>query len=188
MTEVANNNPATDERVERIRRAAAERFQRAAEWVSFYREVLGIEGIIDRMYPQPEERKRFEQTAEYMEIQQMLAKLREKNGHAKQPDEPTRVITVRLPQSLHEALRNEAYAYKTSMNKLCISKLLQVIAAGLVPADFERQRPASPVAVDNDPEPVADERPEWGAAPAAASFLAAAPLPSSDTLGGGRPF
>ena len=36
---------------------------------------------------------------------------------------PIRVITVRLPVSLHTALRDEAYAAKTSLNQLCIGKL-----------------------------------------------------------------
>lgn len=48
-------------------------------------------------------------------------------------EEPTRVITVRLPRSLHEALRAEAHIHQTSMNKLCISKLLQLIDDALVP-------------------------------------------------------
>ena len=49
--------------------------------------------------------------------------------------EPTRVITVRLPKSLHEALRVEAHEHRTSMNKLCISKLLQFIDGQQVPAE-----------------------------------------------------
>ena len=48
-------------------------------------------------------------------------------------DEPTQVITVRLPKSLHEALRVEADEHHTSMNKLCISKLLQFIDHERVP-------------------------------------------------------
>ena len=47
--------------------------------------------------------------------------------------EPTRVITVRMPKSLHESLRVEAHERHTSMNKLCISKLLQMIDTQLVP-------------------------------------------------------
>jgi predicted HicB family RNase H-like nuclease len=46
------------------------------------------------------------------------------------------VITVRLPKSLHESLRAEAHDRRTSMNKLCISKLLQVIDDELVPAEM----------------------------------------------------
>ncbi len=47
--------------------------------------------------------------------------------------ERTKVITVRLPVSLHEALGEEAHEHRTSVNKLCISKLLQFIDHDFVP-------------------------------------------------------
>jgi predicted HicB family RNase H-like nuclease len=72
--------------------------------------------------------ERFEKSPEYIDIQQMLTKLREKSAEDEDDREPTRVITVRMPKSLHESLRHEAHNRRTSMNKLCISKLLQVIA------------------------------------------------------------
>jgi hypothetical protein len=66
----------------------------------------------------------------------MLAKLRENDADLPGgPREPTRVITVRLPKSLHESLRAEAHDRRTSMNKLCISKLLQVVDEELVPTE-----------------------------------------------------
>ena len=55
--------------------------------------------------------------------------------------EETRVITVRIPQSLHDALKIEAYEHRTSINKLCISKLLQFIDADHVPSAFEGKNP-----------------------------------------------
>ena len=60
-------------------------------------------------------------------------KLREKRPSADAESEPTRVITVRLPKSMHESLRTEAHDLRTSMNKLCISKLLQVIGEEMIP-------------------------------------------------------
>jgi len=137
MMEVAQQRTQED-RIQRAREMANDKFRHEPDWVTFYREVLGVDGVIDQLFPGLEQRKKFQETSEYAEIQQMLAKLREKNRGQKQPDEPTRVITVRLPKSLHEALRHEAHDHKTSMNKLCISKLLQVIADELVPSDFER--------------------------------------------------
>ncbi len=96
-----------------------------------------MEGIVKQAYPSVEEMASFERTSEYTEIQQMLAKLRERSSATPVPDdlEPTRVITVRLPKSLHEALRQEAHERRTSMNKLCISKLLQVVDEQLIPTD-----------------------------------------------------
>jgi predicted HicB family RNase H-like nuclease len=118
-------------------RAADEIFQQRPSWVTFFREVLGVDGIVRQMYPTPEALAEFEQTPEYQKIQQMLAKLRESDADLPGgPREPTRVITVRLPKSLHESLKNEAHQRHTSMNKLCISKLLQVIDDELVPAEM----------------------------------------------------
>ena len=145
MMEVAQQ-PTQEDRIQRVHQMANDKFRHEPDWVTFYREVLGVDGIIDQLFPGIEQRTKFQKTNEYAEIQQMLAKLREKNRGQKQPDEATRVITVRLPQSLHEALRHEAHNHKTSMNKLCISKLLQVIADELVPSDFERH--------DDDEEPL----------------------------------
>lgn len=111
---------------------AAELFKQEPDWVTFFREVLGVDGIVRRLFDSPEERLAFEQTEEYTEIQLMVAKLRERGTVQINGKEPTRVITVRLPKSLHEALRVEAHNRNTSMNQLCISKLLQVIADDLV--------------------------------------------------------
>jgi predicted HicB family RNase H-like nuclease len=120
-----------------VYRIAHELFSQTPDWVTFFREVLGLEGIVKQAYPSVEEQAEFERTREYQEIQQMLAKLRERSAATPIPDdlEPTRVITVRLPKSLHEALRAEAHERRTSMNKLCISKLLQVVDEQLIPTD-----------------------------------------------------
>jgi predicted HicB family RNase H-like nuclease len=116
-------------------RIASERFSNAADWVSFFREILGVDGVVRRTFPNPDELDAFERRDEYIQIQQMLAKLRERKEAQSEEGEPTRVITVRLPKSLHESLRHEAHSRQTSMNKLCISKLLQMIDNDLVPSD-----------------------------------------------------
>lgn len=118
-----------------VYRQAQELFEKAPDWVTFYREVLGVGGAIRNQFASPEELGRFEQSQEYNEIQQMVARLRARGDDLPSPKEPTRVITVRLPQSLHESLRTEAHEKRTSMNKLCISKLLQIVDQELVPAD-----------------------------------------------------
>lgn len=119
-----------------IRQTAQRLFNQKADWITFYREILGVNGVVRQAYRTPEQMENFETSAEYEELQVMLAKLREATGN-KPPAtfEPTRVITVRLPKSLHESLRTEAHEKRTSMNKLCISKLLQVIDRELVPTE-----------------------------------------------------
>ena len=109
-------------------------FQKKVDWVLFFREVLGIEGVVRRSFPTPPELNAFEKTDEYLQIQRMLAQLRGM-GITEISKEPTKVITVRMPQSLHEKLRLEAHDKRTSMNKLCISKLLQMVDQQLVPSE-----------------------------------------------------
>jgi predicted HicB family RNase H-like nuclease len=123
--------PHEDRRVT-AQRIANEMFHQQPDWITFFREVLGVDGLLRKLFTTPEELANFEKTEEYNEIQLMLAKLRERSGSAADGREPTRVITVRLPKSLHESLRAEAHDRKTSMNQLCISKLLQVIDAELI--------------------------------------------------------
>ncbi|MEX2175124.1 MAG: toxin-antitoxin system HicB family antitoxin [Pirellulaceae bacterium] len=115
-----------EDRKEAAQRIAAEMFQQQPDWITFFREVLGVDGLVRRLFASPEDLAAFERTPQYAEIQQMLARLRDRVA---MPDgkEPTRVITVRLPKSLHESLRAEAHDRKTSMNQLCISKLLAVM-------------------------------------------------------------
>ena len=127
--EMAVENPVTphENRQQTAQRIASELFQKTPDWVTFFREVLGVEGLVRKLFPTAEEYSAFEQSAEYAEIKSMVARLREKSGDAATGKEPTRVITVRLPKSLHESLRVEAHGRNTSMNHLCISKLLQVI-------------------------------------------------------------
>ena len=126
-----------EDRKHTAQRIANEMFHQQPDWITFFREVLGVDGLLRRLFTTPEDLAAFEQTDEYNEIQLMLARLRERTAAAADGKEPTRVITVRLPKSLHESLRAEAHDRKTSMNQLCISKLLQVIDAEMVAAEAE---------------------------------------------------
>lgn len=108
-------------------RYATIKFQAAKEWVTFFREVLGVGGVVRRTFAKSEELVQFEQTPEYAQIQQMFSQLRGKSVETTPDIEPTRVITVRLPKSVHESLKQEAGDLGTSMNKLCIAKLLRFI-------------------------------------------------------------
>lgn len=113
-------------RCQKVLQVAKQLYQGKPDWVTFFRETLGVNGAARSVFANQEEYVKFEQSEEFAEIQKMVAGLRtRKAGSGK--NEPTRVITVRLPESLHEALKAEASDHNTSMNKLCISKLLQVL-------------------------------------------------------------
>ena len=123
--------PVHEDRRQTAQRIAGEMFQKTPDWVTFFREVLGVGGLVRRLFNTPEELAAFEKTAEYAEIKNMVARLRERAGApAESTKETTRVITVRLPASLHESLKYEANERNTSINQLCISKLLQVLDDG----------------------------------------------------------
>ncbi|MGB6042199.1 MAG: toxin-antitoxin system HicB family antitoxin [Pirellulales bacterium] len=124
------------EKCREVQRQANRLFEQEPDWVTFFRNVLGVNGLIRRCFSDPQALADFEKTDEYIDIQQMLAKLRERGRTQVSDQEPTRVITVRMPKSLHESLRVEAHERHTSMNKLCISKLLQMIDEGLVPNEI----------------------------------------------------
>jgi len=107
--------------------------RQVSDWETFFRSMMGSGGVIEQLFPLREERSAFKRMPEYYEIQRIMARLREQLNKRSKPDrEVTRVITVRLPESLHSALMLEANDMNTSMNKLCISKLLQVIDDELV--------------------------------------------------------
>ena len=132
----------TTEKYQEVLQFAESRYRQNPDWVTFFREVLGVDGVARKTFPTYDELSTFEQSEEYDKIQKLLVKLREKRPSADTESEPTRVITVRLPKSMHESLRTEAHDLRTSMNKLCISKLLQVIDEEMIPN--ERGASATP--------------------------------------------
>jgi hypothetical protein len=140
------------EKYQSILQAARQLYESEPDWVTFFREVLGVDGIVRRQFPRLEDLTAFEKSPEYEQIQKWLVKLREQKNATDTESEPTRVITVRLPKSMHEYLRTEAHDLRTSMNKLCISKLLQVIEQDLIPTErgagsTSRSKPAPQPAV-----------------------------------------
>jgi predicted HicB family RNase H-like nuclease len=123
------------ERYQQILNTARQLYEQEPDWVTFFREVLGVDGMIRTTFTSLDDLAAFERSPEFEQIQKWLVKLREQRTSTDSESEPTRVITVRLPKSMHEYLRTEAHDLRTSMNKLCISKLLQVIEQDLVPTE-----------------------------------------------------
>jgi predicted HicB family RNase H-like nuclease len=131
------------EKYQQILQTARQLYEQEPDWVTFFREVLGVDGMVRAAFTSLEELATFERTQEFEQIQKWLVKLREQRNATDTESEPTRVITVRLPKSMHEYLRTEAHDLRTSMNKLCISKLLQVIEQDLIPTERSGGSPSS---------------------------------------------
>ena len=145
----------SQEKYQEVLEVAETLYRQNPDWVTFFREVLGVEGTVRKAFPTFDELTAFEQSPQFDKIQKLLVRLREKRSNVDVETEPTRVITVRLPKSMHEYLRTEAHDLRTSMNKLCISKLLQVIGEDMIPNERtgggERLAGAAVVAGDRRP-------------------------------------
>ena len=145
VNEVMTQNEGFAGRCQKVLQVARQLFQEKPDWVTFFRETLGVKGAARAVFPSQVDYVKFEQSKEFLEIQKMVASLRTRKA-AGSKNEPTRVITVRLPESLHEALKAEASDHNTSMNKLCISKLLQVLIEDEKASQAMSSRSASPAA------------------------------------------
>lgn len=114
-------------------------FAAEPDWIVFFREVMGLDGIVRRTFQTPDSLMRFECSAEYARIREMLDALRQRQQEKTPVREAQRVVTVRMPMSLHETLKAEAQEMNVSINKLCISKLLKLLdesaCRDLVPED-----------------------------------------------------
>lgn len=97
------------------------------EWVVFFREVLGVDGIVRRTFNDADALVAFECSPHYARIREMLDTLRTKQRDKPSDRETQRVVTVRMPRSLHETLKAEAEQMRVSINTLCISKLMKLL-------------------------------------------------------------
>lgn len=133
-----------EERPQEVRRVATELFALTGSWVVFYREMLGVDGVCRELFPTSDEMRYFENTPEFAELQEIVAVLRSQDASKGDAEEPERMITIRLPKSLHDSLRVESEELNLSINKLCISKLLQRIDRRSVPVQQGRRRGRRP--------------------------------------------
>ena len=139
-----NDGLSLQERPAEAMRLAQEVFTQTSNWIEFFRETLGVEGFVRKLFPTVDEMRYFEESHEHGQIQEMLTALRSQDTGKGDTLEPQRMITVRLPKSLHEFLRVQAEELELSINKLCISKLLQTIDEKMVPEERGGRRGRRP--------------------------------------------
>ncbi|MCO8121970.1 hypothetical protein NHH03_09500 [Stieleria sp. TO1_6] len=123
---------------------AEEAFAKTGSWVIFFREVLGVSGIVQKLFPDAEEQNRFINGPDYATLHEMLAAIRSQDQSKSDSAEPERMITIRIPRSLHELLRQESEECGLSINKLCISKLLLPTNPRFIPEQQGRRRGRKP--------------------------------------------
>ena len=159
MSSEVNNQAASspmpfETRCHRVLQFARDLYRQSPDWVKFFREVVGVDGAARKVFTSQDEFIAFERSDAFHTIKRMVNALRNNKSTSHSEEEETRVITVRLPESVHEALKAEAEDHGTSMNKLCISKLLQVLDE-----DEAAQRARATPRVMTKPEPQPALRP-----------------------------
>lgn len=127
-----------------VLRLAIEAFPQTDNWVIFYREILGVDGVVRRLFANLEELRQWETCKEFAEVHTMLAALRSHDTGKGDTIESQRMITVRLPMSLHEALKLESKEQNLSINKLCITKLVHKMDPRFVPQEPGKRRGRKP--------------------------------------------
>lgn len=124
LTSGSSDHRLDRQQVLKVFREAKQRFEHRPHWSLFHREVLAVDGLIQRAFPDGDDLRAFRETPEFRQINAMLEELRT-NPHADR--ETLAMITLRVPESLRDSLRAEAEQQGTSMNKLCIAKLLKML-------------------------------------------------------------
>ena len=137
-------NDSYEGRCRQTLRLAEEAFSKTGSWVIFFREVLGVGGVVKQLFPEPQDFARFIEGPEFAQLHEMLAAIRSQDQSKSDAAEPERMITIRIPRSLHESLQEESAACGLSINKLSISKLLYPANPRFVPEQQGRRRGRRP--------------------------------------------
>ncbi len=139
-----NTNLPVEERGNEALRLAVLAFPQTGSWVVFYRTMLGVDGVCRKLFPTADELRYFETTEQFIELNEMVAAMRSEDKAKGNTAEPERMITIRIPKSLHDVLKAESDEQNLSINKLCISKLLQRLHPKFAPIQKGKRRGRRP--------------------------------------------
>lgn len=133
-----------EDRPEMVLKLAGEVFAQTGSWVVFYREIMGCDGVVWKLFPDAAQRRHFESSVEFAELLEIMTSLRSQDGSKTSLHEPERVITVRLPRSMHSTAVEEASELGLSINSYCLTKLLQPINKRFTPLEAGPRRGRRP--------------------------------------------
>ncbi|TWU15560.1 hypothetical protein [Allorhodopirellula heiligendammensis] len=133
-----------EHRPAQVLRLAEEAFAMTGSWVVFYRTLLAPGGVVDQLYETPEARRYFETTREFAELLEMVTAIRSQDDSSSGTHEPTRMITIRVPRSLHAATIRESEELELSINAYCVTKLLQPANPRFTPLELGKRRGRRP--------------------------------------------
>lgn len=114
----------TKQQLKQFSAAVADAKDSAKTWPDFWNAVGGIGGPIARIFPTQEERVLLSQSDEYRQFTDHLAEMQKSGNHlVDQVESASGAIALRLPKSMHAALKVEAEAEDVSVNQLILAKL-----------------------------------------------------------------
>lgn len=94
----------------------------ATSWNQLYNSVFGPGGAASTLFRTAEDRAKFIESPEHAEIWKLIESLQ------KPETEAGGALNIRLPRSLHQALKDESEAEGVSINQLCVAKLSMQLA------------------------------------------------------------
>ena len=144
LREKCNLQATFDDRCAQVVSHATELFGVAPTWAAFYREILGCEGIIRTAFPDSPSMERYEQSDQHSKVLEMLTVLRSRDLPENDPTESQRMVTIRMPKSLYDVICEEANELKISVNKLCISRVMQRLDRSIIPKAIKKRRGRRP--------------------------------------------
>ncbi|MCC9640661.1 hypothetical protein LOC71_00120 [Rhodopirellula sp. JC740] len=133
-----------EERAEMALKLAAEVFAQTGSWVVFYREIMGCDGVVWKLFPEAAQRRHFEASPEFAELLEIMTSIRSQDRSKTSLHEPERMITVRLPRTMHATCVAEASELGLSINNYCLTKLLQPINKRFTPIESGPRRGRRP--------------------------------------------
>ncbi|MEY2611543.1 MAG: hypothetical protein RL069_354 [Planctomycetota bacterium] len=133
-----------EDRCHWVHQVAAELFGVAPTWTAFYRETLGVDGVAHQVFDNAVDYRRYEASETHTKILEMLTVLRSRDAIDCDPTEPQRMITIRIPKSLHDSLCKESNDLEISVNKLCITRLVQRVDLTMLPSCPQKRRGRRP--------------------------------------------
>ena len=116
-----------------VKHHASQRYQEKVEWVIFYREIYGVDGLLSKI-PVPWKNAILKSSLG-REMQVMMRELRQQILQVL-PCEDSKSFTVRTSESVYKSLLKEAEQRKVSPNKLYITKLIQFVENDLIPEEY----------------------------------------------------
>lgn len=139
----ADTAPFEDREAELLRLAESA-FSQTGNWVVFHRAMMATDGIAHRLFADPADWQKFIASDSHAELQEMIAAMRSTDTSKGDAVEPERMITIRIPMTLHKILNDEANDANLSINQLCVSKLIQPLLDRHIPEPKGKRRGRKP--------------------------------------------